>query len=169
MSRELLQGKAFGLPGVGRSGLASPLKGLLAGVTLCGLVLAPTLSLGEQQAVEVKDGSAVEIACSKSRDVWEPIMTLGPVDVAEEETSLSKDIKVTLKYLFLRGSQRRRVTLLVKWTQNAKLALEVNSKQLCDSKGTTGVRTTISGQTQVSDGKAVLPSGYMRILPEDLD
>ncbi len=96
-------------------------------------------------------------------------MSLGPIDAAGEETSISKDVKVTLKYLFLQGSQRRRITLLVKWTHNAKLTLEVNSKQLCDSQGSTGVRTTIKGQTQVSDGKAALPNGYMRILPEELD
>lgn len=150
----------------GKFDLRASLGALIAASAL---LMVPGTALGQQKAVEVIDHDEVEISCSAGRDEWEPILFMGPIDAAEEEASVSKDIKVTLKYLFLQGSQRRRVTLLVKWTQNAKLTLEVNPKQLCDSKGTTGVRTTISGQTQVPDGKAALPKGYIRILPEELD
>lgn len=133
-------------------------------------LMMPAPGLGEErQTAVVKDRNAVEITCSESQDLWEPIMTLGPIDATDEEASLSKVIKVTLKYLFLQGSKRRRITLLVKWTLNATVTLEINPKQLCDSQGTSGARTTISGQTQRSDGKAALPPGYIRILPEELD
>ncbi len=145
------------------------LVGLMVAALWGASIIAPPAGRGQQEAVLVKDGDEVEITCSKALDQWEPIMTLGPVDAAEEEAALSKDIKVTLKYLFLQGSQRRRITLLVKWTQNATLALEVNPKLVCDTQGTAGVRTTVRGQTQVSDGKAVVPTGYIRILPEELD
>lgn len=133
------------------------------------LVLLPQAGRGQEEAVKMVDGDSVEITCSAGRDAWQSILTMGPIDANGEEASVSKEIKVTLKYLFLQGSKRQRITLLVKWTQNARVALEVNPKQLCDSQGTTGVRTTVSGQTQTStDGKAVLPPGYIRILPEEI-
>lgn len=144
-------------------------KGLLAASALGALLLAPSMVGAQQSAVAMVDDSTVEVTCSLSQDSWEPILTIGPIDAAAEEASMSKDIKVTLKYLFLQGSKRQRITLRVKWTQNALMTLEINSKQVCDTQGTMGVRTTINGQTQVSDGKAALPPGYIRILPEDLD
>ena len=144
--------------------------GLAAAGLLLALLTAPATGLGaQQQAGLVKVDKGVEITCGESQDKWVPILTLGPIDAGQEEASLSEEIEVTLKYLFVQGSQRRRINLLVKWTLNAEVTLEINPRQLCDTRGTTGVRTTIAGQTQRPDGKAALPSGYIRILPEELD
>jgi hypothetical protein len=144
--------------------------GVVFSVAVLGAFMIIPVALGAQQkAVKVLDNNEVEITCNASRDEWLSIIDMGPIDAAGEEAAISQEIKVTLKYLFIQGSKRQRVTLLVKWTHNATVSLEVNPKQLCDTKGTSGVRTTISGQTQVSDGKAALPPGYIRILPEDLD
>ena len=146
------------------------LGGLLSVGLLMALLMIPAPSVGEEQRTAVvKDRNTIEISCSESQDRWEPIMTLGPIDAADEESSQSEVIKVTLKYLFLQGGQQRRLTLQVKWTLNAKAIFEVNSKLLCDSRGSTGARTTLSGQTQRSDGKAALPLGYIRIMAEELD
>ena len=169
MSVDAQKGRAVDSRSVFRGELGGRLKGLLVAVALSALALAPARVQAQQGAVAMVDDSTVEVTCSMSHDFWEPILTIGPIDAAAEEASLAKDIKVTLKYLFLQGSKRQRITLRVKWTQNALMTLEINSKKVCDTQGTMGVRTTINGQTQVSDGKAALPPGYIRILPEELD
>ena len=147
---------------------ASGLIAGLLGVGFLGMSLVlPASTFGEEPVGNGK--TAIEISCGESQDDWQRIVTLGPVDAADEEESLSELIQVTLKYLFLQGSQQMRLTLLTKRTQNAKVALEINPKQLCDSQGLIGIRTTISGQTQTLEPNESLDPGYIQILPEQLN
>lgn len=142
---------------------------LVAGLCVALLVL-PASGIGvEQKSSPGKGERDVEISCVDSKDDWISILTLGPVDSAGKEAIASEVIKVTLKYRFVRGSQRRRLTLLARWAENAEVDLEINPKQICASKGTEGIRTTVKGQTKVLDGKEAVKKGYIRIFPEHLD
>jgi hypothetical protein len=133
-------------------------------------LFAPASGVGvEEKPSDGKGEKDVEISCIESKDDWQSILTLGPVDSAGKETTVSEVIKVTLKYRFVHGSQRRRLTLFARWASNAELDLEINPKQICASKGAEGIRTTVKGQTKVLDNKAPVKKGYIRILPEHLD
>lgn len=143
---------------------------LLTAGLFVALLFVPASVLGvEQKSSSDKGEKDVVISCVDSKDDWQSILTLGPVDSAGKETTVSEVVKVTLKYRFVHGSQRRRVTLFAKWAENAELDLEINPKQICASKGAEGIRTTVKGQTKIMDGKELVEKGYIRILPEHLD
>ncbi len=143
---------------------------LLTAGLFVALLFMPASGIGvEQKSSSGKGENNIEISCVNSKDDWQSVLTMGPVDSAGKETTVSEVIKVTLKYRFVHGSQRRRVTLFAKWAENAELDLEINPKHICASKGAEGIRTTVKGQTKVIDGKESVEKGYIRILPEQLD
>lgn len=143
---------------------------LLTAGLFAALLFMPASGLGvEQKSSSDKGETDVVISCVNSKDDWQSVLIMGPLDSAGKETTVSEVIKVTLKFRFVHGSQRRRVTLIAKWAENAELELEINPKQICASKGAEGIRTTVKGQTKILDRKELVENGYIRILPEHLD